>query len=480
MTLIISGLLFVAETSHAASIGLVADNAYKGVTVFDADSNEILGSVPIPRESPYPGITGDCVVAPDQQYGYVSDFQFRVWVIDLQANPPQMASGINPIPIGNNAEDLVMSPDGKFLIACDGGYDQPVVLVDVSSREQISQYDLGGSCNAVDICPDGSILAASAELGQIHRLEIDESGFVPTLVHSGYILNYGANNVYCSPDGQFGVAVRVSGEVITFSTADMLPIDAAYVVGEAGMSGQISRDGTKVFVRSVNLGNLTGYVTVYDLDLTTGLLSNEPSLIFPVGGAPPNVSSGNIYVYFGIDQLALNTDESLVYIPERDRISIYDASTGNSVDEIGNDYLYIHTATGISIQGQAPAQVDIIDVLVDVKPGSDTNSVNLRGKGRLSLSIFGSELFGVSQVDSTSIRVGDPFLSAGVGIVKMSLEDVNGDGIEDLLMMVDLGEMVESHALDSASTMILVTGITTDDIPILGGDVVRIVGKPPK
>lgn len=474
------GFTLTSGTTQAGSIGMVADNAYKGVTIFDAETNEILGSVPIPRESPFPGITGDCVISPDQKLGFLSDFQFRVWVIDLEATSPALASGINPIPIGNNAEDLVMTPDGKYLLACDGGNSQPVVLIDVATREQISQYDLGGNCNAVDVCPDGSILVASSQLQEIHRLEIDESGITPELVHSGYLLEYGANNVYCTPDGQYGVAVRATGEVITFSIADMLPIDIGLVVGDAGMSGEISRDGTKVFVRSINVGNLTGNVTVFDIDPSTGLLSQDPSLVFPVAGAPPNVSSSNIFVYFGIEQLALSPDNSRVYIPERNHISIYDASTGSLIEDIGNEYLYIHTATGIHIQGDISVEPEVIDILVDVKPGADVNSVSLRGKGRLPIAILGTEFFDISLVDESSIQLGDPLHSASVSFLKSSVEDVNADGFNDLVLKFDLGEMVASGAMDSSSSLLLLTGSTLDGIPILGGDAVRIVGKPPK
>ena len=478
--LFVCNFLLVHPSVDAATLGMVADNAYKGVTVFDAESNEIRGTVLIPRERPYPGITGDCVISPDQKLGFLSDFQFRVWVIDLESDPPVLASGINPISIGNNAEDLVMTPDGKYLIACDGGLDQPVVLIDVASRQQVSQYNIGGTCNAVDVTSNGSILAASADLQEIHRLEIDETGLAPELVHSGYLLEYGANNVYSTPDGQYGIAVRVSGEVISFSTADMLPIDASFVIGDASMSGEISTDGTKIYVRSINLGNLTGYVTVFDLDPLTGLLGDEPSLVFPVAGAPPNVSADRIFIYFGIDQLALSPDNSVVYVPERDQITLYDAVTGAPLEEIGSDYSYIRGATGIDIQGLAPAEENSIDVLVDVKPGAEINSVSLRGKGRLPVAVLGSQLLSVSELDVASLVIGDPLLAESVGAVKTSYEDVNFDGYEDLVILFDLGEMVSSGAIDQSSGFLLLSGSTLNGVAIIGADSVRIVGKPPK
>lgn len=102
-----------ATPAAAATIGMVADNTTDRVIVFDADTNTVLGSVPIAAGS----AIGDCSISGDQTLGFVTNFRSEIWVIDLAALPPTLATGLNPIPIANNGEDTVLTRDGRFLLA---------------------------------------------------------------------------------------------------------------------------------------------------------------------------------------------------------------------------------------------------------------------------------------------------------------------------------------------------------------------------
>lgn len=113
-----------------------------------------------------------------------------------------------------------------------------------------------------------------------------------------------------------------------------------------------------------------------------------------------------------------------------------------------------------------------IPILIDIKPGSDVNPINLGSKGLTPVAILGTETFDVHTVNVSSVR----FAGAAVrrkpnGTLQYSYEDVNDDGILDLMMhfpTVDLD-------LDQDSTEATLTGIGGQNRCIAGTDVVRIV-----
>ena len=71
-------------------------------------------------------------------------------------------------------------------------------------------------------------------------------------------------------------------------------------------------------------------------------------------------------------------------------------------------------------------------VEIDIKPGSDTNPVNLKSRGVITVAILGSGSFDVADVDGSTLAFGP----AGAPLAHGSgphLEDVNADGIPDLV-----------------------------------------------
>ena len=79
-----------------------------------------------------------------------------------------------------------------------------------------------------------------------------------------------------------------------------------------------------------------------------------------------------------------------------------------------------------------------VPVIVDIKPGSVPNSVNLKSKGVLPVAILGTEDFDVNDVDIDSLLFGDPLLidngGTAVSPLRSSLVDISGDGLLDLTL----------------------------------------------
>ena len=75
---------------------------------------------------------------------------------------------------------------------------------------------------------------------------------------------------------------------------------------------------------------------------------------------------------------------------------------------------FLETVTGEIYQ--------LVPVVVDIKPGSDVNPVNVKSRGVLPVALLGSEDFDVRTVDPASIRL------AGVAPLRSAYEDVGAPG----------------------------------------------------
>jgi hypothetical protein len=106
---------------------------------------------------------------------------------------------------------------------------------------------------------------------------------------------------------------------------------------------------------------------------------------------------------------------------------------------------------------------------IDIKPGSDVNNINLKSKGVVPVAILSTEGFDISNVDVDSVKF------AGASPVGSQFEDLDGDGIPDLLLLHFRTE--ELTDLSAGSTEAVLTGTTLEGIPFTGVDTVNIVPK---
>jgi hypothetical protein len=93
--------------------------------------------------------------------------------------------------------------------------------------------------------------------------------------------------------------------------------------------------------------------------------------------------------------------------------------------------------------GLAQEEHEHIHAAIDVKPGSDPNTINLRTKGLLPVALLGSASFDVSEVDTASVRFGrhqHESAEAGAAAVRFNFDDANGDGYLDLVFFFYPGE----------------------------------------
>ncbi len=133
----------------------------------------------------------------------------------------------------------------------------------------------------------------------------------------------------------------------------------------------------------------------------------------------------------------------------------------------------------------------LIEVAVDVKPGDGDNPINLkvnqkqRGRGAaaggvLPVAILGAWDVAVDLIAAESVLLGDPQLSGGVVPLKWHLEDVDLDGLPDLVLHYSIHELVANGAIDDQTTSLMLMGTMLDGTLVAGGDDVRIVPAAPQ
>lgn len=106
---------------------------------------------------------------------------------------------------------------------------------------------------------------------------------------------------------------------------------------------------------------------------------------------------------------------------------------------------------------------------VDIKPGTSPNSINAGSKGVIPLAILSTPMLDATAVDPLSVRFGPAgaFEIHGTG----HLEDVNGDGLVDLVLHFS----TQDTGIKPGDTEACLRGVTRQGLTILGCDAVRTV-----
>jgi hypothetical protein len=116
--------------------------------------------------------------------------------------------------------------------------------------------------------------------------------------------------------------------------------------------------------------------------------------------------------------------------------------------------------------------IRVITVPIDIKPGSSPNSINLGSAGAVPVAIISTAAFDARTIDPTTVTLaGAQVRLRGRGAPMASFEDVNSDGLVDLVVHVT----TEALQLSESDTEAILAGQTFGGTRIRGVDSVRIV-----
>jgi hypothetical protein len=165
--------------------------------------------------------------------------------------------------------------------------------------------------------------------------------------------------------------------------------------------------------------------------------------------------------------LALRADGSVVAWGKND-------GGQTNLPEDNNGFVAIAGGFGFSMALRSAEPLSV-QVSIDIKPGEYPNSVNPKSMGVLPVAILGSGSFEAADVDPATVTLNGAGVKAAgkSGKLMVELIDVNGDGLDDLLCYLD------SRGFSAApgDTVAVLQGSTSDGIPIVGEDTIRIVGR---
>jgi hypothetical protein len=122
---------------------------------------------------------------------------------------------------------------------------------------------------------------------------------------------------------------------------------------------------------------------------------------------------------------------------------------------------------------QVVADTDLVVVLggtlavtIDVKPGSDANTINL-ASAQVPVAVLSSPAFDAGTIDNATV------VFAGGHSTKRGVSDVNGDGLLDAVLHFP----TDALSLPRGPSQACLTGITLAGRRVRGCDAVRVIGR---
>jgi hypothetical protein len=126
-----------------------------------------------------------------------------------------------------------------------------------------------------------------------------------------------------------------------------------------------------------------------------------------------------------------------------------------------------------TLTGIAHPVITVVSITIDIKPGSDPNSINPRSSGVIPVAILSIDTFDALQVDVASVKFGPDEATEIHG--RAHVEDVDGDGDPDLVLHFKTQET----GIACGDTDASLTGETFDEQSITGTDSIQTVACKP-
>jgi len=145
-------------------------------------------------------------------------------------------------------------------------------------------------------------------------------------------------------------------------------------------------------------------------------------------------------------------------------LALADFDADDWIDVAAANYWGFCVTTHLNQSGRGPV------IEIDIKPGDSPNSINPRSRGVIPVAIYGTEEFDVIDVNVPTLAFGPG--GASIAHKKAHYDDVNGDGLADLVMHY---RTRESGIECDASTLTL-TGELHDGFAFESTDVIETVG----
>ncbi len=452
MALLLSSLAVGASLGAPAAYVTNAgtDNNGNSVAVVDTSKGTLLSTIQLGLS---PVMPFGVAILPDGSRLYVTNFSAgTVSVIDVATNQPigapiqvgMFPAGVAASPSGSRVYVVSTTLSGKSLtgrfsvintdtnavvgsLSLNGAIPFGVAVNPKAPRAYVA--DRSGHLRVLDISTDTARVVADLSIGRdLHGVDVAPDG------KRIYVADYGG-----------GWLLSVSADSSTDSYASLLPIP----VGRNPFGVAVSPKGDHVYVTNEKDN------TVSVIDTTT------PSGTHLVG------------VGFGPRGIAVASDGSYIYVANwgGGSLSIIRA---NDLWKLPDDMILPSGSSPIAFGKFLMPAPQVITVQIDIMPGGNPNVINTKSRGTTPVALLGSPDYAenyVTMVDVASLRLaGAPVHKKPNGAYMASFEDVNEDGLVDLVVHFETEQMKVAPG-DTRATL---EGQLLDGRAITGADSIRV------
>jgi DNA-binding beta-propeller fold protein YncE len=330
-------LVFVFQAVAEEPIGVVVNANTNSFHFIDPLTQELSPSQLKGYIGSYGGQLFDVVFADNGKKVFITNFgDSRVFIIDISGGFSGSPELIGYVDIPFFAEDMDVTPDGKYVLVTDGGFSSRCAVFSTETYELISNYNLGGNqAQAVAISPDGKVAVFADYWNQaIHSYLLGEDGSL-TYAQTSYITGGRPVNVAISPDSKNVIAVdavRYDCPVFKLNTANggMALKSTVTFENKGGQSCVFGKDGTKAYYIS-STWNKGPRINVIDI-------------------TAPGVAAFNSYIQmsiprgtsqlFGVDTIAIDPSGNYLYVANPTlsggvvEVTVIDLTTNTEVNQL--------------------------------------------------------------------------------------------------------------------------------------------------
>ena len=429
-------LLVWATGVHAAPCAYISNYLSNNVSVIDTATNTVIATIPVGSEA------WGVAVKPDGTRVYVTDN--NVSVIDTA-----LKTVIATISVGADPEGVAvgMTPNGERVYVANSN-SNTVSVINTATNMVIATVGVGSDPTPLAISPDGS--------------KVYVGGRSVTVIET-------TNNTVVT-----SISVEALGIAFTPNGA------RAYVTDSNAQAAKVIDTTTNTVIASVPVGIAPRGVVVNPLGTRTYVANNGGASVTVIDVASntviQTVSAGS--GPFGLD---ITLDGTLLYVANHTNngtVSVINTTTLTIVNTIPAGTQPV--AMGRFIGGPINCS-PVLNVAIDIKPGSFPNCFNIDGNGVIPVAILGSTNFDVTDIDVNTLSfAGLDVRVRGNNTRQCSVEDVSGnftspegdpDGYPDLVcQFVDDPNLWSPD--DGTATL---TGNLLDGTPIEGTDSICLV-----
>ncbi len=231
----------------------------------------------------------------------------------------------------------------------------------------------------------------------------------------------------------------------------------------------------RVYVLSFEYLGVPGFGQAYNLGGFVGIAEDRPSY--------HRWLAGTVLCCGGEDDPLIDDGQWRTYSLEFDPFTTHSgvprAPSNNTIRVMLEDFSGSYGVSGDVYFDNISLTTNSSDVEIDIKPGSDLNSINLRGHGIIPVAILTTAVADGDDTDFDAMDVDPSTLSMAGASARTrgrsgrigSFEDVDGDGDLDLVVQFYKDEL----DLFEEDTEAVLEGQTFDGTPIRGSDSI-IVG----